>query len=304
MKKLMVFIIVSWMMFGINPDAYATEIDSFEYWRNHVPGPGISVPLDYSVIKSEGVNPIDLKMSYTVEVKDGYYYGGLELHTTDSKISICFGDIFVEDGVWSDGMKYFTSCAFIDCDTLEYDINRWTPPEYSDTVQYQSQMNYYGSYESLFNQRGRESISDEFNSTLMFDDDWYLVLAAYDSLGSRAGYTVVQIENTPELLNARAQYIIQVDNNTGIWIANIESAHISDDSANISVNGSVEQGSILAVATYNEDGKFLDIQMEEIDFFGNYQIKIDRESVSIVRIFLLNHDLCPICEKVEEFLTN
>lgn len=75
----------------------------------------------------------------------------------------------------------------------------------------------FGSYSELFQERA--SFVAPYHrgysgGEIMHSEIWCLVLAAYDENGIRVGYTVYQIENTPELLAAKKTCTVVVDENT------------------------------------------------------------------------------------------
>ena len=183
----------------------------------YVPVTGLKVPLEYTVLSSEGIQPVG-ELCFTVEVNNGrssYTSSGSEGLRT-----ILFGTVGIELESWSDGGKYLLSGAGVSSpENWQADLERSCPKEYVQSSRYQSEMENgeFGSYSELFQERA--SFVAPYHrgysgGGMMHSEIWCLVLAAYDENGIRVGYTVYQIENTPELLAAKKTCTVVVDENT------------------------------------------------------------------------------------------
>ena len=183
----------------------------------YVPVTGLNVPLKYTVVSSEGIQPVG-ELYFTVEVNNGR--SSYTSSRSDGLRTILFGTVGIELESWSDGGKYLLSGVGVSSpENWQADLERSCPKEYVKSSWYQSEMENgeFGSYSEIFQERagfGAPYHHGYSGGEIMHSEIWCLVLAAYDENGIRVGYTVYQIENTPELLAAKETCTVVVDENT------------------------------------------------------------------------------------------
>ena len=180
-----------------------------------VPGDGIDLPLDYTFAEGEGVQPLELSIHYVVKLFDGRA-GSYTASWGGDTLSVIFGSVKIRLNGWSDGNRYVCHAEQVGSDSLTEGKERFIPADFRDS-QIMSALipDLYGSYGELYEFSSDEEYSGGSNGIGMMDPNWYVLLAAYDASGNRAGYAIYQIENSPDFMAARETYSITVDQNTG-----------------------------------------------------------------------------------------
>lgn len=181
-------------------------------WGTYAPTSYMDVPLDVTILSSDGVQPRG-KLSHRIEVHNGRC-GYVISHRDGEATKIIFGSIGITFEGWSDNGSYMLSGeAASTPDKWQSDLSRSCPLSYTDSSWYKSQIedNTALEYEELYH----EAVTTHYGfngGSMASADTWCLILAAYDSSGTRVGYTVYQINNTAEIKEACS---VLVDEETG-----------------------------------------------------------------------------------------
>ena len=182
-------------------------------WGTYAPTSYVDIPLDVTILSSDGVQPRG-KLSHRIEV----YNNGRCSYTISRRngeaTKIIFGSTGITFESWSDNGSYMLSgMAASTPEEWQSDLSRSCPPSYMDSGWYEAAIEDDAAleYEELYHEAVNTHYS--FNGgSMMNADTWCLILAAYDSSGSRVGYTVYQINNTAEIKEACS---VLVDEETG-----------------------------------------------------------------------------------------
>lgn len=181
-------------------------------WGTYAPTSYMDIPLDVTVLSSNGVQPRG-KLSHRIEVYNGRC--SYTISRRDGEATrIIFGSTGITFEAWSDNGSYMLSgMAASTPEEWQSDLSRACPLAYTDSSWYESQIenNEALEYEDLYH----EAVTTHygFNGGSMVEaDPWCLILAAYDSSGNRVGYTVYQINNTTEIKEACS---VLVEEDTG-----------------------------------------------------------------------------------------
>lgn len=181
-------------------------------WGTYAPTNYMDIPLDVTILSSDGVQPRG-KSSHRIEVYNGRCSYTISRHD-GAATKIIFGSIGITFEAWSDNGSYMLSGMGASTpEEWQSDLSRVCPLSYTDSSWYRSQIedNTALEYEELYH----EAVTTHygFNSgNMMNANTWCLILAAYDSSGTRVGYTVYQINNTAEI---KAACSVSVNEETG-----------------------------------------------------------------------------------------
>ena len=181
-------------------------------WGTYAPTNYMDIPLDVTILSSEGVQPIG-KLSHRIESHNGRCTYTIS-RSNGEATKIIFGSIGITFEAWSDNGSYMLSgMAASTPEEWQSDLSRACPTSYTDSSWYQSQIEGTAAigYEELY----QEAVATHYGfngGSMTHADTWCLILAAYDSSGNRVGYTVYQINNTEEIKEVCS---VLVDEDTG-----------------------------------------------------------------------------------------
>lgn len=187
-------------------------------WSTYGPKSTISVPLNSNIIASSGVQPVLSIFDFAAYVYEGRC-DGYCWSTTDNVATILFGGVSVKIEKWSDEDTYMLDQTTCSPEKWQDYLATSLPASFIDSPGYLNRLEYnqYENYSELFaHEKDSSTKLRNFRGGGMLDSDvWYVILAAYDSDGYRAGYTVFELINTPDFLNAREQCTVVVNEITG-----------------------------------------------------------------------------------------
>lgn len=181
-------------------------------WGTYAPTSYMDLPLDVTILSSDGVQPRG-KLSHRIEVYNGRCSYVISRRDGEAT-KIIFGSIGITFEGWSNNGSYMLSgMAASTPEEWQSDLSRYCPLSYTDSGWYKSQKedNPALEYEELYHEAVTTHYS--FNGgNMTCADTWCLILAAYDSSGTRVGYTVYQINNTAKIKEICS---VLVDEETG-----------------------------------------------------------------------------------------
>ena len=181
-------------------------------WGTYVPTNYIDIPLDVTILSSDGVQPIG-RLSHRIEAYDGRSSYSISRHDGEAT-EIIFGTMGITFEGWSDnGLYMLSGMGASTPEEWQADLSRACPLSYMDSSWYQSQVEDNAALE--YGELYREAVTMYYGfngGSMTHTDTWCLILAAYDNAGNRAGYTVYQINNIEEI---KDKCSVLVDEKTG-----------------------------------------------------------------------------------------
>lgn len=182
-------------------------------WGTYAPTSYMDIPLDVTILSSDGVQPRG-KLSHRIEVSNDGRCSYTISRRDGEATKIIFGSTGITFEAWSDNGSYMLSgMAASTPEEWQSDLSRSCPPSYMDSGWYEAAIGDDAAleYEELYHKAVNTHYG--FNGgSMMYADTWCLILAAYDRSGTRVGYTVYQINNTAEIKEACS---VLVDEETG-----------------------------------------------------------------------------------------